>query len=68
MTVFQMVGPDVPEAMAQITQLLMHNGCELRSLAVSQLGPQMQAARCCGACSRSCSTVAVTRLFCIVAP
>lgn len=37
-TVFQIAGPESPGILAEITQLLAHNGLEIRTAAVSKRG------------------------------
>lgn len=34
-TVFELAGPDRPGLLAEVTHLLTHNGCNIRSAAVS---------------------------------
>ena len=54
-TVFELAGPDRPGLLAEVTHLLTHNGCNIRSAAVGAGQRPCCVTHCCHlACAANC--------------
>ena len=63
-TVFELAGPDRPGLLAEVTHLLTHNGCNIRSAAVSAAGGRRGATLAGRPAASICSCPALQRLRC----